>query len=96
MIYILTGGPATGKGTRANILAEALNIPHIATGDMLRKVALKNAEIREKLQKGELISDDVITHLLEERIKEDDCKNGFVLDGYPRTYNKSNGASYSR
>ena len=89
MIYILTGGPATGKGTRANILAEALNIPHIATGDMLRKVALKNAEIREKLQKGELISDDVITHLLEERIKEDDCKNGFVLDGYPRTYRQA-------
>ena len=89
MIYILTGGPATGKGTRATILAKALKIPHIATGDMLREVALENAEIREKLQRGELISDDIITNLLEERIKEDDCKNGFVLDGYPRTYRQA-------
>ena len=89
MIYILTGGPATGKGTRATILANALNIPHIATGDMLRQVALKNEDIRAKLQKGELISDDIITDLLEKRIKEEDCKNGFVLDGYPRTYKQA-------
>ena len=49
MIYILTGGPATGKGTRSDILANALEIPHISTGDMLRNVAKKNLEIREKL-----------------------------------------------
>ena len=89
MIYVLTGGPATGKGTRATILAKELGIPHIATGDMLREVALNNKEIREKLQRGELISDDIITNLLEKRIKEPDCNNGFVLDGYPRTYRQA-------
>lgn len=89
MIYILTGGPATGKGTRSEILARALNIPHIATGDMLREVAKENEEIREKLQRGELISDEIITGLLEERIKKEDCKDGFVLDGYPRTYKQA-------
>ena len=89
MIYILTGGPATGKGTRSDILAKALNIPHIATGDMLRNVAKTNEDIAQKLQKGELISDDIITKLLEDRINEEDCKPGFVLDGYPRTYSQA-------
>ena len=89
MIYILTGGPATGKGTRSDILAKSLNIPHIATGDMLRTVAKTNEEIAAKLQRGELISDDIITNLLEERITQEDCKEGFVLDGYPRTYKQA-------
>ena len=89
MIYILTGGPATGKGTRSEILAKALNIPHIATGDMLREVAQTNEDIAQRLQRGELISDDVITKLLEERITREDCKDGFVLDGYPRTYRQA-------
>ena len=89
MIYILTGGPATGKGTRSEILAKALNIPHIATGDMLREVAQTNKDIADKLQNGVLISDDIITKLLEERITKDDCKEGFVLDGYPRTYKQA-------
>lgn len=89
MIYILTGGPATGKGTRSEILAKALNIPHIATGDMLREVAQTNKDIADKLQNGILISDDIITKLLEERITKEDCKEGFVLDGYPRTYKQA-------
>lgn len=85
MIYIFMGGPATGKGTRSDILAGALNIPHISTGDMLREASVKNPKIADKLSKGELISDDDITAMLKERIMEDDCKNGFILDGYPRT-----------
>ncbi len=85
MIYILTGGPATGKGTRSDILANALNIPHISTGDILRDASKTNKEIAEKLSKGELISDEIITDLLKERIIKEDCKKGFVLDGYPRT-----------
>lgn len=89
MIYIITGGPATGKGTRSDILAKALNIPHIATGDMLRTVAKTNEDIASRLQRGELISDDIITALLEERITQEDCKEGFVLDGYPRTYRQA-------
>ena len=73
MIYILTGGPATGKGTRSDILANALNIPHISTGDILREASKTNKEIAEKLSKGELISDEIITELLKERIIKDDC-----------------------
>lgn len=85
MIYIITGGPATGKGTRSDILSEALKIPHISTGDILRDVAKENKEIADKLSKGELISDEVITELLHQRIIQQDCKEGFILDGYPRT-----------
>ena len=85
MIYIFTGGPATGKGTRADILAEYLGIPHISTGDMLREAGESNKEIAEKLSKGMLISDDDITNMLKERINREDCKKGFILDGYPRT-----------
>lgn len=88
MIYILTGGPATGKGTRSDILAKALNIPHISTGEILREVSKTNKDIAEKLSKGELISDEIITELLRERITQKDCEKGFILDGYPRTLNQ--------
>lgn len=86
MIYILTGGPATGKGTRSDILAKALNIPHISTGDMLRERAQKDEELKASLRRGELVPDSMINAILEERITRKDCVNGFVLDGYPRTY----------
>ena len=86
MIYILTGGPATGKGTRSDILAKALNIPHISTGDMLRERAQKDEELKASLSRGELVPDSMINAILEERITREDCVNGFVLDGYPRTY----------
>lgn len=86
MIYILTGGPATGKGTRSDILAKALNIPHISTGDMLREKAQKDEELKASLSRGELVPDSMINAILEERITRKDCVNGFVLDGYPRTY----------
>lgn len=85
MIYILTGGPATGKGTRSDILAKALDIPHISTGDILREVSKTNENIAGKLSRGELITDEVMTDLIRERITKEDCKKGFVLDGYPRT-----------
>ena len=88
MIYILTGGPATGKGTRSDILAKALNIPHISTGEILREVSKTKKDIAEKLSKGELISDEIITELLRERITQKDCEKGFILDGYPRTLNQ--------
>ncbi len=86
MIYIITGGPATGKGTRANILSKKVNVPHISTGELLRKEASENIEIADKLAKGELITDELITKILYNRIIEKDCDNGFILDGYPRTY----------
>ena len=89
MIYILTGGPATGKGTRSDILAKALNIPHISTGDMLRERAQKDSELKASLSRGELVPDSMINAILEERITREDCVNGFVLDGYPRTYSQA-------
>lgn len=85
MVYIFMGGPATGKGTRSDILAKHLNIPHISTGDMLREASENDEKIAEKLSKGMLISDDDITEMLRKRIKKEDCKKGFILDGYPRT-----------
>lgn len=84
MIYIMLGGPATGKGTRSEILSEKLNIPHISTGEILRDASDKNIELKEKMSKGELISDEIINELLFLRISKTDCKGGFVLDGYPR------------
>lgn len=89
MIYVMIGGPATGKGTRSQILADALNIPHISTGDILRDESKNNPEMKEKLSRGELISDDVITDLLYKRLSQKDCDEGFVLDGYPRTLNQA-------
>ena len=88
MIYIFMGGPATGKGTRSEILAKHLGIPHISTGEMLRDASESDKKMAKELSKGKLVSDEEITELLRERIKEDDCKKGFVLDGYPRTVNQ--------
>lgn len=88
MIYVITGGPATGKGTRSDILAKALDIAHISTGDILREVAKTNEDIKNRLSRGELISDEIITDLLRDRLTKDDCKKGFILDGYPRTINQ--------
>lgn len=84
MIYIMLGGPATGKGTRSEILSKQLKIPHISTGDLLREASKENIKIKEKLSKGELISDDIINELLYIRLTKEDCENGFILDGYPR------------
>ena len=79
MVYIITGGPATGKGTRSDILAKALDIAHISTGEILREVAKTNKDIKDKLSKGELISDEIITGLLRERLSKDDCKKDLYL-----------------
>lgn len=84
MIYVMLGGPATGKGTRSEILSDKLKIPHISTGEILRDAAEKDNDIKQKLASGELISDDVINKLLYIRLSNADCKKGFILDGYPR------------
>jgi len=80
----MLGGPATGKGTRSEILSDKLKIPHISTGEILRVAAERDNDINQRLSKGELITDDVINALLYRRLSRDDCKDGFVLDGYPR------------
>jgi adenylate kinase len=89
MRVILLGGPGAGKGTQANYIKEKFGIPQISTGDMLR-AAVKagtplGVEAKKVMDAGGLVSDDIILGLIEERLKEDDCKNGYLFDGFPRT-----------
>ena len=89
MRVILLGGPGAGKGTQANYIKEKYNSPQISTGDMLR-AAVKagtplGVEAKKVMDAGGLVSDDIILGLVEERIQEDDCANGFLFDGFPRT-----------
>jgi len=89
MRTILLGGPGAGKGTQANYIKEKYSIPQISTGDMLR-AAVKagtplGVEAKKIMDAGGLVSDDIIMGLIKERIKEDDCKNGYLFDGFPRT-----------
>lgn len=89
MHIILFGPPGAGKGTAAKALVERLNIPHISTGDILREaVSQKKKEgllAQSYMDKGELVPDSLIVEIINERVKEEDCKNGFILDGFPRT-----------
>ena len=86
---IFIAPPAAGKGTQSKLLSSEYNIPHISTGDLLREEATKETKlgksIKEDMEKGNLVSDEVITTLLKKRITAADCKNGYILDGYPRT-----------
>lgn len=91
---IFIAPPAAGKGTQAKMLHEKYNIPHISTGKLLREEATKTTElgmkIKETISKGELVSDEVITTLLKLRLMNEDCNNGYILDGYPRTIKQAN------
>ena len=89
MRVILLGAPGAGKGTQAQHIMETYNIPQIATGDMLRS-AIKNGtelgkKVKEVMDTGALVSDDIIIALVKERIAAADCANGFLFDGFPRT-----------
>ena len=99
MKIILLGPPGAGKGTQANNIKEAFDIPQISTGDMLR--AAVNAgtplglEAKKVMDAGELVSDDLILQLVRERISKDDCKNGYLFDGFPRTIAQAEGMKKS-
>jgi adenylate kinase len=89
MRLILLGAPGAGKGTQANYIKEKYNIPQISTGDMLRAAIAAGTELglaaKKVMDSGALVSDDIIIGLVKERLKQDDCKNGYLFDGFPRT-----------
>ena len=88
-IIVLMGAPGAGKGTQARLLHERLNLPQISTGDMFR--ALKEAhtplaaEVRTLMEAGQLVPDDLTIRVVQERTARDDCRGGYILDGFPRT-----------
>lgn len=88
-VFILIGAPGSGKGTLSKMLVDKLNIAHISSGDMLRAEITKGSELslqlKELLSEGKLIDDNLMTEMINTRIQQEDCKNGFILDGYPRT-----------
>ena len=86
---ILIAPPAAGKGTQSDMLVEKYGFAHISTGDMLREVAKHDSVIKAKLENGEFISDDIVFSLLHDRLLLDDCKKGFILDGFPRNVNQA-------
>ena len=93
MNIVLLGPPGIGKGTAANKLSKKLNIPHIATGDMLRENVSRKTELGSKaksfMDKGLLVPDNVVIEMIKKRLQKDDCKIGFILDGFPRTINQA-------
>ena len=93
MKLILLGAPGAGKGTQADLLRSKLSIPAISTGNMLREAMSLGTplgeQVRQTMDSGMLVSDDVVLELVSRRIERDDCKNGYILDGVPRTLSQA-------
>ena len=89
MIIIFFGPPGAGKGTQASLVSKRLKVPHLSTGDILRNKLSDQDPLAIKFKKimdaGNLVSDDILNQIITNRIIDEDCKNGFILDGYPRT-----------
>src|SRR3546814_3014290 len=89
MRLIVLGPPGAGKGTQAQRLVERYSIPQLSTGEMLRAAVANGTEIGREakaiMDRGELVPDDVINHMVSDRIDQEDCRRGFILDGFPRT-----------
>lgn len=88
MRIVLLGAPGSGKGTQAKLMVEKLNIPHISTGDLLRGAIAAKTELglaaKEVMDRGDLVSDEIVLGMLKERVTQEDADNGFILDGFPR------------
>ncbi|MBQ9168856.1 MAG: adenylate kinase [Oscillospiraceae bacterium] len=95
MNLILLGAPGAGKGTQAELLTEQLSIPSISTGNMLREAMANGSDlgkqVKELMESGSLVPDDVILGIVAERVAQPDCANGFILDGVPRTLAQAEG-----
>ena len=93
MILIFFGSPGAGKGTQADLIAKYFNIPHLSTGNILRQKRLQKDELAKKLSNimdsGELVPDNILNEIVSNRIENEDCSKGFILDGYPRTMNQA-------
>ena len=89
MRIILLGPPGAGKGTQARTITKKLGIPHISTGDILRQASSQKTPLglkaKDYMNRGHLVPDDLMINIIKERIKREDCKKGFLLDGFPRT-----------
>ena len=98
MKIILLGPPGGGKGTQSKLLVSKFNIPQISTGDILRDHVRNKSELGIKansyMQNGELVPDNLILNMIKFRLKEDDCKSGYILDGFPRTIPQAEGLDY--
>ena len=93
MNIVLLGSPGVGKGTYAGILSKKYNIPHISTGQLFRD-AIKNRtelgnKVEEYVNRGDLVPDEIVIQIVRERLEKDDCINGFLLDGFPRTISQA-------
>jgi len=86
---IMLGAPGVGKGTQAKLISEKYNIPHISTGDMLRTAVKEGTELglkaKEIMERGDLVPDEIMHGIVKERLAKEDCKDGYILDGFPRT-----------
>lgn len=95
MNIIMLGAPGAGKGTIASQMKERYNLPHISTGDIFRENIKNNTELgkmaKSYIDKGALVPDEVTTDITVDRISKDDCKDGFILDGFPRNFNQAQG-----
>jgi len=93
MRIVLLGAPGSGKGTQAALLVELLKLPHISTGELLRSAVASGTELGRQakvvMDRGELVSDDIMLGLIEERLSLDDTRGGFILDGYPRNIDQA-------
>lgn len=95
MNIIMLGAPGAGKGTLSTRMEDMFKLPHIATGDIFRENIKNNTELgklaKSYTEKGQLVPDEVTINMMSDRLKKDDCKNGFILDGFPRTIAQADG-----